>query len=108
MIRIHGSSGRTPARQELRELTERIRFQDPMPRRSTNSVWYTGGILYRQCRLTGYASPEIIATLLTDQKVRACQAFSWNPSITGAKAEEAFALTGPGPEMTTRLPGGGG
>jgi Xaa-Pro dipeptidase len=79
-----------------------------MPRRSTNSAWYTGGMLYRQGRLTGYGSPEIIATPRTDQKIRACQAFAWNPSITGAKAEEAFALTGSGPEMTTRLTGGGG
>lgn len=57
--------------------------------------------------LTGYASREIIATPQTDQQIRVGQAFAWNPSITGAKAEETFVLTESGPEMITRLPEGG-
>jgi hypothetical protein len=87
---------------------ERLRFEIRFPRRSTNFVWYTGGMLFRHGRLTGYASPEIIATPRTGQKIGACQAFAWNLSIAGAKAEETFVLTGSGPEMITRLSGGGG
>jgi Xaa-Pro dipeptidase len=54
--------------------------------------------------MTGYASREIIATQATPQEIRAGQAFAWNPSITGAKAEETFVLTEAGPEVITRAP----
>ncbi len=60
--------------------------------------------LHHQGGLTGYASREIIASLLTPQEIRAGQAFAWNPSITGAKAEETFILTESGPEVITRVP----
>jgi hypothetical protein len=38
-------------------------------------------------KLAGYVSREIIATPWTDQKIRVCQAFAWNPSIIEAKAD---------------------
>jgi len=60
--------------------------------------------LHHQGGMTGYASREIIATPRTNKEVRIGQAFAWNPSITGAKAEETFVLTEAGPEVITRLP----
>ncbi len=60
--------------------------------------------LHHQGGMTGYASREIIATPATLQEIRVGQAFAWNPSITGAKAEETFILTESGPEVITRLP----
>jgi hypothetical protein len=43
--------------------------------------------------MTGYASREVIATPSTDMPIETGNAFAWNPSITGAKAEETFVLT---------------
>jgi Xaa-Pro aminopeptidase len=51
--------------------------------------------------MTGYASREIIATPQTQQEMQVGQAFAWNPSVTGAKAEETFVLTETGPEVLT-------
>jgi Xaa-Pro dipeptidase len=55
--------------------------------------------LHHQGGLTGYASRELIATPATDAVIEAGQAFAWNPSIAGAKAEETFVLTETGPEL---------
>jgi Xaa-Pro aminopeptidase len=63
--------------------------------------------LHHQGGLTGYASREIIATSQTHQQIQVGQTFAWNPSVTGAKAEETFVLTESGPEVITRLPEGG-
>ena len=60
--------------------------------------------LHHQGGMTGYASREIIATQATPQEIRVGQAFAWNPSITGAKAEDTFVLTESGPEVITRVP----
>jgi Xaa-Pro aminopeptidase len=60
--------------------------------------------LHHQGGVTGYASREIIATQATTQKIRVGQAFAWNPSITGAKAEDTFVLTEAGPDVITRFP----
>ena len=60
--------------------------------------------LHHQGGLTGYASREIIATPQTLQEIMVDQAFAWNPSITGAKAEETFILDESGPEVITQIP----
>ena len=52
--------------------------------------------------MTGYASREIMATPAAYQEMRTGQAFAWNPSLVGAKAEETFLLTDAGPEVITR------
>jgi Xaa-Pro dipeptidase len=55
--------------------------------------------LHHQGGMAGYAAREVIASPETRQEVRVGQAFAWNPSITGAKAEETFVLTENGPEV---------
>jgi Xaa-Pro dipeptidase len=60
--------------------------------------------LHHQGGMTGYVSREVIATPQTRQELRVGQAFAWNPSITGAKAEETFVLTEGGPDVITRAP----
>jgi Xaa-Pro dipeptidase len=57
---------------------------------------------HHQGGMTGYASREIIATPGTQQEIRESQAFAWNPSLVGAKAEETFVLGPDGPEILTR------
>jgi Xaa-Pro dipeptidase len=56
---------------------------------------------HHQGGMTGYASREVVATPETRQRVEAGQAFAWNPSLPGAKAEETFILMGDGPEAIT-------
>src|ERR687894_367645 len=57
---------------------------------------------HHQGGMTGYASREIIATPGTQQEIKEAQAFAWNPSLMGAKAEETFVLGPEGPEVLTR------
>jgi Xaa-Pro aminopeptidase len=54
--------------------------------------------LHHQGGLTGYASRELIATPATGDVIEGGQAFAWNPSVAGAKAEETLVLTEHGPE----------
>ena len=54
---------------------------------------------HHQGGMTGYASREIVATPYTLQEIQDRQAFAWNPSLPGAKAEETFVLTESGPEV---------
>jgi Xaa-Pro dipeptidase len=57
--------------------------------------------LHHQGGLTGYGSREVIATPSTKHVIGAGQAFAWNPSVTGAKAEQTFVLTEQRPEVVT-------
>jgi Xaa-Pro aminopeptidase len=57
--------------------------------------------LHHQGGTTGYGSREVIAGPYTDDRIEAGNAFAWNPSITGFKAEETFVLTAAGPEVMT-------
>jgi antitoxin VapB len=57
---------------------------------------------HHQGGMTGYASRELIATPGTHQEIREGQAFAWNPSLEGAKAEETFVLGPDGPEILIR------
>jgi hypothetical protein len=57
--------------------------------------------LHHQGGSTGYGSREVIATPATGDAVEVGQAFAWNPSIAGAKAEETFLLGADGPEVVT-------
>jgi len=54
---------------------------------------------HHQGGLTGYRSREVIATPGHALPITAGQAFAWNPSLPGAKAEETFVLTEDGPEL---------
>src|ERR687889_1175972 len=57
---------------------------------------------HHQGGMTGYASREVIATPGTPQEITEAQAFAWNPSLVGAKAEETFVLGPEGPDVLTR------
>jgi Xaa-Pro dipeptidase len=57
---------------------------------------------HHQGGMTGYASREVIATPGAPQEITEAQAFAWNPSLVGAKAEETFVLGPEGPEVLTR------
>jgi Xaa-Pro aminopeptidase len=57
--------------------------------------------LHHQGGMTGYATREVLATPYAQDSIQVGQAFAWNPSVTGAKAEETFVLTESGPEVLT-------
>jgi Xaa-Pro dipeptidase len=57
---------------------------------------------HHQGGMAGYASREIIATPTTHQEIEEGQAFAWNPSLVGAKAEETLVLGPDGPEGLIR------
>lgn len=57
--------------------------------------------LHHQGGSCGYLSRELIATPATHDRIETGNAFAWNPSITGYKAEETFVLTEAGPLVVT-------
>ena len=93
------------------EILERMRLEATRPGNTLADAFASCGRFYRdagfpdeirlhhQGGLTGYASRELIATPASDHVIAVGQAFAWNPSITGAKAEETFVLTASGPEL---------
>jgi Xaa-Pro aminopeptidase len=54
---------------------------------------------HHQGGLTGYRSREVIAAPGAAHEITIGQAFAWNPSLPGAKAEETFVLTAEGPDV---------
>jgi Xaa-Pro dipeptidase len=54
---------------------------------------------HHQGGLTGYRSREVIATPDSLRRICAGQAFAWNPSLPGAKAEETFVLSADGAQV---------
>jgi Xaa-Pro aminopeptidase len=99
---------------------ERLRLDLTRPGRTLAEVFADIGRLYteagfpgeerlhHQGGLTGYTSREVIATPAAHHVIEPGNAFAWNPSITGAKAEETFVLLESGPEVvtTSRAPAG--
>jgi Xaa-Pro dipeptidase len=58
---------------------------------------------HHQGGMTGYASRDIIANPSAQQGIEEGQAFAWNPSLEGAKAEDTFVLGPSGPEVLTQI-----
>jgi Xaa-Pro dipeptidase len=93
------------------EILERMRTEATRPGRTLADAFADCARFYREAGfaeeirlhhqggLTGYASRELIATPSSAHVIASGQAFAWNPSITGAKAEETFVLTESGPEV---------
>jgi len=54
---------------------------------------------HHQGGLTGYRSREVIAAPGGPTEITEGQAFAWNPSLPGAKAEETFLLTPAGADV---------
>jgi Xaa-Pro aminopeptidase len=93
------------------EILERMRDEATRPGRSLADAfadcqrfYAEAGVpdewrFHHQGGMTGYASREVIATPFADVPIEPGQAFSWNPSVTGAKAEDTFVLTEAGAEV---------
>ena len=57
--------------------------------------------LHHQGGLTGYAGREVFATPTEEYRIRADQAFAWNPSITRVKSEDTVLIAASGAEVLT-------
>lgn len=52
---------------------------------------------------TGYGSRKVVASPDTNLWIDTGQAFAWNPSLMGTKAEETYVLTAGGPELLSGM-----
>ena len=115
IVEFEESDAETARRQEACErILNRMREEATRPGRTLADAfadcrrfYAEGGFpdgwkYHHQGGSTGYASREVIAGPETPDEIRTGQAFAWNPSLVGAKAEETFVLTGAGPEVITR------
>jgi Xaa-Pro dipeptidase len=59
---------------------------------------------HHQGGATGYKTRDWVAHPKSAEKVVLNQAFAWNPTVTGTKAEETFILTENGAEILTASP----
>jgi Xaa-Pro aminopeptidase len=58
--------------------------------------------LHHQGGSIGYTGRDYRTNFKTPDLIQENQAFTWNPSITGAKSEDTILATSKGPEMITR------
>jgi len=58
--------------------------------------------LHHQGGSIGYTGRDYRVTFKTPDIIEEHQAFTWNPSVTGAKSEDTILATSRGPEMITR------
>ncbi|HLJ69450.1 MAG TPA: M24 family metallopeptidase [Chloroflexota bacterium] len=92
----------------------RLRTEETRPGRTLAGVFQTIRSLYaeegfdgewryhHQGGSTGYATRETVAKPAAGETIQTGNAFAWNPSISGAKAEETFVLSAAGPEVIAR------
>ena len=112
LVEFEAPDAQTARRQRACEnILRRMREEATRPGRTLAAAFDDGRRFYdeegfpegwkdhHQGGLTGYASREIVAGPNTQHEIHPNQAFAWNPSLVGAKAEETFVLTDAGPEV---------
>jgi antitoxin VapB len=61
--------------------------------------------MHHQGGPVGYEPREFIATPDSSERVSSCQAYAWNPSITGTKSEDTIQVGEKENEILTAIPG---